>query len=64
MKYGIRKDSGYWSVVHIPSDRVLVDRESYAIADKIQFLCNNPRFMDFSECAEVARSILAWEAES
>ena len=55
MKVEVIEESGYFSVY--VNNRRMVDRESYAIADRIRWYLENPNRWDYSECCEVAHSI-------
>jgi hypothetical protein len=51
----VRKEAGYWSV--FVNGRRTVDRESFAVADRVRFYLDNPARWDYSESCEVADSI-------
>lgn len=51
----VRNESGYWSV--FVNGQRTVDRESFAVADRVKFYLDNPKRWDYSECCDVADSI-------
>ena len=58
----LREEAGYWSVY--VNGRRLVDRESFAIAERVADGIVTPGIHWPSESDEVSRSILAWLAAS
>lgn len=54
----IRRDSGYWDLF-VDGVRV-IERESYAVVDKVRHHLQHPEDWDASESAEVADKIREW----
>ena len=55
MKAEIKQESGYWSVYYL--GRLQVDRESFAVADRVAYYLNNPDKWSYSEASSVADAI-------
>lgn len=49
----VREELGYFSV-YVDNKR-MVDRESFAIADRIRYYLEHPDKWDYTECCEVAQ---------
>ena len=62
MTIEVRHENAYYSV--FVNGVRLVDRESFAVADRIADHLRHPERYDNSECAEVAESIRRWAGES
>lgn len=58
MQTEIRREGGYWSLF-VDGVRT-IDRESFAIVDRVRVELEQPGTFPHSECAEVARSIHDW----
>ena len=58
MKINVRKDAGYYSV--FVNDIRMVDRESFAVADRIANCLRNSNAHANSEASEVAAAIRKW----
>lgn len=56
----LRREGGFWSL-YVDGLR-LIDRESFAIADRIADRLRRPELDDLSEATEVARAIREWRA--
>ena len=54
----IRKEGGYWSL-YVNGQRT-VDRESFAVVDRVKWYLDNPLAWEPSESCEVADSIRKW----
>lgn len=55
----IRREGGYWSLF-VDGQR-MIDRESFAVVDRVKERVDNPALDDLSEATEVARSIRKWQ---
>lgn len=55
MNVEVKKEAGYYSVV-VDGQR-MVDRESFAVADRVKFYLDHPEQADTSESSEVAHQI-------
>lgn len=51
----LRNIGGYWWV--IVNGQLIVDRESFEVADRVKFYLDHPEQWDYSESCEVADSI-------
>ena len=58
----IKREDGYWSL-YVNGVR-MIDRESFAVVDRVRERVDNPALEDNSEATEVARSIRDWMAKS
>ena len=55
MNAEVKHEAGYWNV-YVDGIRT-VDRESFAVADRVRYYLEHPECSDFSESSEVAHSI-------
>jgi hypothetical protein len=55
LKTEIRREDGYWSL-YVNGQRT-VDRESFAVADRVKYFLDNPKAWEPAESHEVAQAI-------
>ncbi len=58
MKTELRNEGGYWSL--FVDGICTIDRESFAVADRVRYHLEHAHAYDNSESAEVADSIRRW----
>ena len=54
----VRQEAGYWSVY--VDGRLMVDRESYTVANSVAYALRHPETPRYTESDEVAHSIREW----